>query len=1628
MGGLPAGAALDLNSNGMSDIWEEAVNGATLPPGEDADGDGAANREESVAGTDPLDFSSNLRIAWVSREGGEIWVTVPGARGKRYELESSDAATGAVWTVESGQTLDTGDYVVLRAGGAGAGKFFRVSVSDVDTDGDGLADWEEYAAGLDPNNPTSRWELDENGQPLTDFEYAAARAGSRNIVEIVADDAAAWQPEPGQNASNPGILTVRRGGFGFREVTVTLEPASTGEGSAVEGVDFAAVPRSVTLGPGELGRAVPIVPLANTNRAIAGLATLRLSPGTGYGLGATTNATVVIYPSSTPKGLGLLGTYYTNASSTYTSTRNFDPANIRLTRLDAGIDFSFNTTNPIPNAGYFGVRWTGQVQPQYSERYFFVPRTDDGVKLWVNDQLIIDSWVSRGSPTETTGSIELVADVRYNIRMEYYVTSGTGAARLSWYSASQPKQVIPANRLYPGDGADAASAVTDATEAHGFLGQPFSHALAGANSPGAITAWPVPPGLAYDSTNGTLHGVPTLAGVYQVLVAASNASGTGAGVLKVIIFETPSALSREVWTNAPGSEVADIPLDRPADRVEALGGMESPGEPGGDYAERIRGYLRAPVTGNYYFWVAASGSAELWVANDGEPNTRVRRARASQTAPRDWLGNEAQRTPWLALEGGRNYYVEVLHKSAAGPGHLSVGWRQDDTGTNRTPADIVPAHLLTRHFQVPPSYLPGTLYTATLLAQPGAVTHGVGSATLRLNAAGTEAELKFTSSGLTGPITSQHIHADPYLNHPGQIIFDIDDEAPGPDGERVWHIIPVGTLSAADVLEVLTQGKAYINLHTANYPGGEIKGYFNLASGTQVFTPPPAAPAWADDHSNSNAASRFLIQASFGPTLEEIDRVRQLGYEAWIDDQFAQAPSRHLPYVLANANYDPTRPYPGTLTFNAWWSNSISGPDQLRQRVAFALSEIFVVSEYGVNEDRATALSSYYDTLLEHAFGNFREILEAVTLHPAMGRYLDMRANQKGDIRTGRHPNENYAREILQLFSVGLYRMWPDGTLVLNSADSIVPTYDQEEVLGYSRVFTGWNYHQTNQANGRLPTSFSPPSDYINPMVLVPTRHELGTKRLLDNVVLPQAWGAEASSANPEYDAYGLRDLELAMDSIANHENAGPFICRQLIQRLVTSHPTRDYLYRVVQAFNDNGSGARGDMRAVIKAILLDYEARTPSLASHPGYGKQREPVLRVTAAARAFQAPSPVDGTFTQAGDRAITCSLPVAHRLNNGYSVLLAFDGENAPVFGRYSVTLTSPTAFTVNDPNLLAGSYTQVPNTAVSNALTGQTVTTNAIFVNISSHGLAPGRSAWLEFTSGGGPSGPFEVVLATNANNFVVLTPDASARTGNARLPRITGGYTQSSNVVTIRLTGNHGLASGDPVYIDFRSGSAPDGLYTVDTAQTATRFTVAVPSTASQTQPSLTVFPLAAPALSRSGSVRVHYNSWNVGSTSGSLGQTALRSPTVFNFFSPDYKYPGSLAAAGLTTPEFQLTSDTEVASQMNFLASAVLGTTGNTNGLSSFTSGDGDISLDLGRWMTPALTTDAAGVGALVDAFNTLLCGGQLSTAARDAIVAYASSTANFPMSTPPTFTQMRNRVRAVAHLVLVSPDFTIQR
>jgi len=320
-----------------------------------------------------------------------------------------------------------------------------------------------------------------------------------------------------------------------------------------------------------------------------------------------------------------------------------------------------------------------------------------------------------------------------------------------------------------------------------------------------------------------------------------------------------------------------------------------------------------------------------------------------------------------------------------------------------------------------------------------------------------------------------------------------------------------------------------------------------------------------------------------------------MGPEAWIDEQMQMPANFMLPLLRARGVNS------WNEHINVWWRNAIKADDQLRQRVAFALSEIIVVSGQGGLGGQQEGMANFYDMLLRHAFGNYRELLEEVTLSPIMGEYLSMKGNRRPDAKENIRPDENYARELLQLFTIGLVKLNPDGTPILGSDGVPLPTYTQTDVEAFAHVFTGWHY--ANAEDFRWPKN----KDYINPMRLFPEYHDLGEKRLLNGLVLPPGQSGED-------------DLKAALDNVFYHPNTGPFIVKQLIQRLVTSNPTPQYVEDVVAVFNKNAAGERGSLASTVKAILMHREARLGHLDRPDEFGKLKEPLLRITQLWRAFE------------------------------------------------------------------------------------------------------------------------------------------------------------------------------------------------------------------------------------------------------------------------------------------------------------------------------------------------------------------------------------------------------------------------
>ncbi len=393
-------------------------------------------------------------------------------------------------------------------------------------------------------------------------------------------------------------------------------------------------------------------------------------------------------------------------------------------------------------------------------------------------------------------------------------------------------------------------------------------------------------------------------------------------------------------------------------------------------------------------------------------------------------------------------------------------------------------------------------------------------------------------------------------------------------------------------------------------------------SGFQAVTDAPASDA---------DAARFLTQATFGPTRAEIARLRGLGVGQWLDQQLGRPPTLARPWIeqVRDAMTAGGQTLSHNQRMNRWFHTAAYAPDQLRQRMAFALSQILVISDQdGTLGGEPVQVTEYWDILARNAFGNYRDLLHEVTYNPSMGKYLTHFRNRKASVPPAapREPDENYAREIMQLFSIGLVERNLDFSPVLGGGQPL-PTYNQDDITNLARVFTGFNYfNSTTISNGT--------NNYL-PMNCIPGEHDLGAKTFLANTIPATPAQANGDPGHvicaPPRPGDGnrreVRDANLALDIIFNHPNVAPFVSRQLIQRLVTSNPSPAYIQRVAQVFENNGSGERGDLGAVARAILLDAEARTP--APGAGYGKAREPLLRLTALWRAWDAQSPAANQF---------------------------------------------------------------------------------------------------------------------------------------------------------------------------------------------------------------------------------------------------------------------------------------------------------------------------------------------------------------------------------------------------------------
>ena len=456
-------------------------------------------------------------------------------------------------------------------------------------------------------------------------------------------------------------------------------------------------------------------------------------------------------------------------------------------------------------------------------------------------------------------------------------------------------------------------------------------------------------------------------------------------------------------------------------------------------------------------------------------------------------------------------------------------------------------------------------------------------------------------------------------------------------------------------------GAAFLGT-AAGTSGDTSNGNAQVAAGslTALQSTPTAGTYIYTTAKTDDEAARFLLQAQFSATEADIAAVRAKGYLTWLGEQVDMAPSQTGWQWLAS------KPYNTVYTDNMIWKQLMASPDGFRKRMAMVFTEIFVVSANDIGSSWPDLMmAQYWDTMVAGVTTNFRKLLEDITLNPAMGFYLNTRGNMKEN-SSGRQPDENYGREVMQLMTLGLYQLNADGSIKRAADGTPLDTYTQDDVTNIARVFTGYDLDIKTAEKG----AFTPPGQTYTiesnqwtqrSMVLTENNHSTMASTFLGTTIAAGTKGAAA--------------LKTALDTLANHPNTAPFICKQLIERLITSNPSPAYIARVAAVFADNGAGVRGDMKSVFAAVLLDNEARSPAGLTDPNFGRLREPMLRLVQWARSFGVTSvkdtwKVDNTSDAAGrlGQSPLRSPSVFNFFRPGYvppSTVLATEGKVAPEF---------------------------------------------------------------------------------------------------------------------------------------------------------------------------------------------------------------------------------------------------------------------------------------------------------------------------------------------------------------------------
>jgi uncharacterized protein (DUF1800 family) len=625
-----------------------------------------------------------------------------------------------------------------------------------------------------------------------------------------------------------------------------------------------------------------------------------------------------------------------------------------------------------------------------------------------------------------------------------------------------------------------------------------------------------------------------------------------------------------VWLMGDGvfSQSIDLPAREATWQIAGLGDYDLNG-----VADIL---WRHPVRGTAIIWLMSSStivgrSDELFVTHSGEWQAEL---------VADYNGDNKSDILWRNRTNGQMQVwlmdgkVKTASGAVASPG----------TGFN-----------LAGKAQPPSSE---TIFLATLTPEGAANTPASGSSTIVLAPDGLSARITLNFNNLTTLQTAAHVHgpADPGTSAPPLYSVPM-----GSFSDVGWIFEPTAGLSVNDQVDALKTGRLYINVHSTTYPNGEIRGQYRITAAPGNQDTPIPNPPTSTGPPTATEAHRFLQQASMGATPALVAQVQSMGYSAWIDNQLALPSSSYYPFVNAASLTNDDQKLGALRT--RFFMNALQGQDQLRQRVAFAMSQMLVTSTLDTptvtTGQNGPGMALYQDLMMTSATANFLNLLQGVTMSPYMGSYLNMANSNKPS--GGNTANENYTRELMQLFSIGVFKQWTNGTLKIDNLGSPIPTYDQDVIEEMARVFTGFTYNTPGC------TGFNCQPFYLSNMKAVQANHDVGIKTILDGVVLPAGQAA-------------TDDVYQTLGYVFNHPNVGPFVGKHLIQHLVTSNPSKGYIARVAKAFDNDGTGVRGNMRAVVKAVLLDVEARRDP-STDPRFGRLVEPALFITQFVRAMGA-----------------------------------------------------------------------------------------------------------------------------------------------------------------------------------------------------------------------------------------------------------------------------------------------------------------------------------------------------------------------------------------------------------------------